>query len=133
MNAILDVDTANRLRRLDRRLRVEPCRGTFGLYDIVYDDDNGIRCVALGKIRSVNDRVFRQLLKCMPWRFNQAFGRFVARNVEEHNERKHEAEKRKVIRDASENAWDSWQFLRKRGGGKDLMAGYIKSEGGRER
>lgn len=133
MYDILDVDTANRLRRLDRRLRVEPCRGAFGLYDIVYNDDNGERCVALGKIKSVNDRVFRQLLKCMPWRFNQAFGRFVARNVDQHNERKHAEERRQVVRAASENAWDSWKFLRQRQGGKDLMDGYIKSEGGRER
>ena len=127
MIPILDVATEQRLSRLDRRLRVvESGNGLAGRYDIVYEDAKGITCTALTNIKEVNNNVFRALLKCMPWRFNQAFHLYVKKNVDDHNDRIAYTHKQKAIRGAGERAWDDLQFLEQHGGKADLLPGYMR-------
>lgn len=129
----LDVATANRLRRLDRRLRVEPHPGLAGRYDIVYDDANGERCVALKNLREFHDGVFRQLIQCMPWRFNQTFGQFVRRNVDQHNARLQERIEEDALEEAGEKVWEHLEFLNRRSSKKDLLHKQYLEEKRRER
>ena len=129
MYPVLDVATQNRLKRLDRRLFVRPCQNRqAGRYDIAYKDATGVELVALGNIGEFHDGVFRQLLQCMPWRFNQAFGRFVADNVDRHNDRIDETSKAKLAREASEKMWDDLQFIEQHGGKSDMVKGFIEDE-----
>lgn len=127
MDVILDVATEQRLARLDRRLRVVESRNRLaGRYDIVYEDAGGITCTALKNIHEVNNGVFRSLLKCMPWRFNQAFHQHVKQNVDDHNDRISDAHKQETLHAAGERAWDDLQFLEQHGGKGDLVAGYMR-------
>lgn len=129
----LDVATRNRLRRLDRRLRVEPSPGFAGRYDIVYDDADGVRCVALPKVREFHDGVFRQLLQCMPWRFNQTFAQFIRRNVDEHNARLEERIEKDALAEAGERVWEDLEFLNRRSSKRTLLHKQMMEEKIRER
>nr|AKH45855.1 hypothetical protein [uncultured marine virus] len=129
MYPILDLATENRLKRLDRRLYVRECRPRIpGRYDIVYEDANGETCIALGKVHEFHDGVFRQLLQCMPWRFNQRFNRFIAANVDSANAQKDAVNTRQLAREASEKMWDDLQFIEQHGGKTDMLAGFVESE-----
>lgn len=84
--------------------------------------------MALGNVGEFHDGVFRQLLQCMPWRFNQTFGQFIQQNVDRHNDEKDMIETRKHARRASEKVWDDLQFIEQHGGKADMVKGFIEDE-----
>jgi len=105
-----------KLRRLDRRLRLEPAPG--GMWQLVHEDGYGVRVVVIRRLRALHpERLAEEIWRRSPWLQNLSHRQW-AREMDEHNAAL-EAARNKMDPGVHEAAWDRMRYYQtKRGKAK---------------
>lgn len=108
---MISEDQLARLARFDRRLRVVRVRGSWSLYNVVYEDGLGKTAVALRGVTEVGTRELRRLVLESPWRCGMTYGRWMHQFEKE--EAVPTAHLERIDPDRAQRAFDKLQFYRR--------------------
>lgn len=104
-------DFLRRLKRYDRRLRVEREPGKAGRYRIVAPDKLGKMHVVIPNVKNLNAAVFKELTLRSPWKRNSSFRSWCLQSIDKINQQKEEQADAR-LQEVHEAAWEKLVFYR---------------------